>query len=90
MDLTRYNVALEIQELVLVDLPVRNGPALKQTIVRELIRLIETQGIPSALLGPAAGKFTQQANVDTGQITVFGNSPLGVEIAQSIYRGLGG
>lgn len=89
MDLNRCNVELEIQELVLVDVPVQDRPGLKASVSGELTRLFHVNGIPASL-----GQDMNRAAISTDPITVSAsaNQPnsLGIEIAQAIYRGLGG
>ncbi len=89
MDLNRCNVELEIQELVLVDVPVQDRQGLKASVSVELTRLFQVNGIPGSLR-----QMTNRAAISTAPIAVSAqeNQPnlLGVEIARAIYRGLGG
>lgn len=84
MDLTQCNLSLDIQELVLVDIPVPDPTALKQAVTAELTRLFEVQGAPSAL-----AHATRQHTVAAGRLEISASDQLGIEIAQAIYRGLG-
>jgi hypothetical protein len=86
MDLTQCSIELEIQDLVLVGIPVHQCDALQQAIVGELHALLTQHGIPSTLT-----QATQVPQTDGGQITLARDTPdLSRAIAQAIYRGLGG
>lgn len=88
MDLNRCSIELEIQELVLVDVPVQDRQGLKASVSAELTRLLQTNGVPSSLI-----QATNRAAISTDAIAVSAsaNRPnqLGIEIAQAIYQGLG-
>ena len=89
------DISLDIQELVLIDVPDIDRQSLQQTVAAELTRLLQTQGVPQLLsqTGTAVGEQLRQRAVIQSDITInIGAWPtdrLGVEIAEAIYRGLG-
>lgn len=94
MDLDRQisrsasDISLEIQELVLLDVPAPNRQILQQTVTTELTRLFQIQGVPQSLVQTGDCAVIQSditINVDARP-----DNQLGLEIAQAIYRGLGG
>lgn len=86
MDLTQFSVELEIQELVLTGVPIQQRDELQQSIARELQHLFTQRGIPTSLT-----QATQVPQTDGGQIVFSSDTnQLSREIAQAIYRGLGG
>lgn len=86
MDLTQYSVELEIQELVLVGIPIHQQDALQQAIVSELQTLITQRGIPAALTQATLVPQTDGDSIPLSPDT----TDLSRAIAQAIYRGLGG
>ncbi|GEM_PF-1571199 len=84
--LSKCNIELDIQELVLVGIPVQHRDELQQAIATELQRLFNQQGIPGSLM-----QATLIPPQDGGQVVLSsGTDCLSTEIAQAIYRGLGG
>lgn len=83
----RQNIEIEIQELVLVDVPVADQTELQQVITAELVRLLQQRGIPGALTQATQVPLRQGADLSPSSSQA---EPLGVEIAQSIYSALGG
>jgi hypothetical protein len=85
------HLELEIQELVLVGVAVHDRVAFQESVAIALQQLFLQQGIP-----PALTQATHQPQRDGSEIVLTGNpdpfasDSLAHQIAQSIYRGLGG
>lgn len=81
------NVELTIQDIVLTGISVQDSQALKQTISAELSRLFQVQGVSAALMNAEHRPIIKGA---LPPLPATSTDRLGVEIAQAIYRGLGG
>ena len=84
--MSRPDIQLHIEELVLNGLPDVDGQAIREGIQRELARLLAEQGVPPALGGSGGalrvdgGAFDVAADADAGTIAV--------QVAQAVYGGL--
>ncbi len=84
--MTRHNVELHIEELVLHGFAAKDRYAIGEAVQRELARLFAEQGVHSSL-----GKGYQVEKLDGGAFDVKQGSradAIGTQVAQSVYGGL--
>ncbi len=87
MALTRPNVELHIEELVLHGFAASDRRAIATAVEAELGRLLTVKGLPASF-----GAARMVGTVDAGSFEVTRDSApleLGQDIARSVYRGLG-
>ena len=84
--MTRHNIELHIEELVLHGFAPGDRYAIGEAVQRELTRLFAEQGVH-----PALAKGRQIERVDGGAFHVRRGSradAIGTQVAQSVYGGL--
>jgi hypothetical protein len=83
----KQNIELHIEELVLHGFAPKDRYAIGEAVQRELTRLFSEQGVH-----PALGKGYGVAKLDGGAFQVKQGSKadtIGVQVARSVYGGLG-
>ncbi len=87
MDMRRANVELEIDRLILPDLPLLHRSIVTTAIEQELTRLITEQGIPQGVnLRAALAVTSSTVEVEPG----CKPTAIGAQVALAIYRNLAG
>jgi hypothetical protein len=87
MDLTRADVELHIDELVLHGFDRRDGPAIGDAARAELARLVGAAGAPDVL---AARGSVELAVADAGELGPDASAELlGGRIGRAVFEGIG-